>query len=420
MERTEADAAATAFRYARVVRLRAIVAAALALTASAAMLSLGCSDRQLDLTIDVKTDLVSGLEFAQVQTVLGPASATVAASSLTEIAAHRGDSYARGARVAEIHALAAGNYSLRVRLLDSSGAVVLERTTAVTLTHSTAVTVLLSRDCRGVVCPGTGDGPAASICLGGRCVTDDCLTGGIGCPTPECTVDSDCPVPSACARTVCAEATCFDAPDQSRCAATEVCIPDRGCVPDPGMVDASVTLDAGVTSVDAAAPDAGVEPDDAGLPPMDAGVAPECVVDADCGATSYGAWGACSYSSTCDTGASRTRSVTQHTCTAGSCSTSTTPETGSCSRSTDGITCSATTYGAWGACGYADVCDEAATQSRSVSAHTCAGGVCGTSGSSESRACTRSTTGVSCGRASCLDRCLGGVCELGCAPMCPC
>ncbi len=118
-----------------------------------------------------------------------------------------------------------------------------------------------------------------------------------------------------------------------------------------------------------------------------------------CGSVTYGSWGSCGgYSSTCDETGSRSRSVFTPVCGSGSCMTNTSSESGSCSRDTDGNSCGSVTYGAWSACGgFTSTCDTTGTQSRSVFTPVCSAGGCSTVTSSESRSCTRSTNGSSCG-----------------------
>jgi hypothetical protein len=129
-----------------------------------------------------------------------------------------------------------------------------------------------------------------------------------------------------------------------------------------------------------------------------------CTRDTDgtsCGAGSCGAWGACDYADTCDESATQRRTCTDLTCTAGTCASSPRTETMACSRTTTGTMCGATSCGAWGACGYSDSCDESATQSRTCTDRACAAGSCGTSMRGETQACTRSTTGTMCGATTC-------------------
>ena len=70
-----------------------------------------------------------------------------------------------------------------------------------------------------------------------------------------------------------------------------------------------------------------------------------------CGAITYGAWGACVYSSLCDRYGTQTRTVATPTCAGGACRVVMTTGSLACSRATDGLTCASTGYGGWGACG---------------------------------------------------------------------
>lgn len=119
-----------------------------------------------------------------------------------------------------------------------------------------------------------------------------------------------------------------------------------------------------------------------------------------CGAgVSYGSWSGCGgFSGTCDETGTRTRSVTTYACGSGTCQSSTTTETGACSRNTNGTSCGSTGYGGWGACGgFSNTCDETGTRSRSMTTYTCGGGTCQSSTTSQSGSCSRSTSGNSCG-----------------------
>jgi len=121
-----------------------------------------------------------------------------------------------------------------------------------------------------------------------------------------------------------------------------------------------------------------------------------------CGSDSLGPWSSCGgYSNTCDETGTRSRTVTSYACTTGSCTTSTSTQTGSCSRDTDGTSCGSTTYGAWSACGgYTSTCDNTGTQTRTVTTYDCGTGTCRSSTTTESRSCSRNTNGTSCGSTS--------------------
>ena len=130
-----------------------------------------------------------------------------------------------------------------------------------------------------------------------------------------------------------------------------------------------------------------------------------CTRDTDgatgCAATMTGTWSACGgFSNMCDESGTRSRSVTSYSCASGACAPSTTTETGSCTRDTDGMTgCAATVYGTWSACGgFSDVCDETGTRTRSVTTYSCGAGSCAPSTTTETGSCTRADTdGTSCG-----------------------
>jgi hypothetical protein len=145
-----------------------------------------------------------------------------------------------------------------------------------------------------------------------------------------------------------------------------------------------------------------------------------------CGTVRYGAWGSCGYASVCDRFAEQSRSVTTPQCRGGVCADVVTTGTQSCSRSTDGLSCASTGYGAWGACGgYANSCDTTGTQSRTVTTYRCASGSCAGAGSTGTQACTRTLTTTTCswtfGGQTCPGRCAANVCEPSCGRAgCPC
>ncbi|MEZ4337424.1 MAG: hypothetical protein R3B82_12455, partial [Sandaracinaceae bacterium] len=127
-----------------------------------------------------------------------------------------------------------------------------------------------------------------------------------------------------------------------------------------------------------------------------------CARDTDgtmCAATAYGTWGSCGgFSDTCDESGTRSRSQTDYACVAGTCASTVSTDTGACSRSTTGTSCGATTFGSWGSCGgYSDTCDETGTQSRTRTDFACSGGACDSTMTMESQGCGRTTTGTACG-----------------------
>ncbi len=149
-----------------------------------------------------------------------------------------------------------------------------------------------------------------------------------------------------------------------------------------------------------------------------------CTRDTDgdaCGSSQAGAWSACNYAGDCsEFAADSTRQVTAYACKTGTCSAVSRTERRSCTRNTDGAACAPFSYGAWGTCTYASTCDETGSQKRSVTEKRCNAGSCVSSTSTDSRGCTRDTDGRSCGRSGCTDACKAGVCDYKCstAPGC--
>ncbi len=193
-----------------------------------------------DFAVDLRTDMVAGLEFDRVHVSLDGRAAPVQSPA-------PGDDFGRPRRIAEFGEVPAGRRELLVELF-LRGAPVLVRRVIVSREGSLIVTVVMTRDCRGVVCPGDG-GPTSTECLGGSCIEPECSSLDPGaCGTPECTTDGDCPAASGCAVATCIEGACLSLPDSSSCRATELCAPDRGCVPRPGEDDAGMPTpeDAGV------------------------------------------------------------------------------------------------------------------------------------------------------------------------------
>lgn len=115
--------------------------------------------------------------------------------------------------------------------LEWKGATVLTRHVSREVAGRTVVTVLMTRDCQGVSCPGASD-PSAVECLGGRCVSPECDEEHPELCAPACRSDAECGVASAtCATARCTTSgTCVALPDDARCAAGEICDPARGCV----------------------------------------------------------------------------------------------------------------------------------------------------------------------------------------------
>ncbi len=137
-----------------------------------------------------------------------------------------------------------------------------------------------------------------------------------------------------------------------------------------------------------------------------------------CMATSCGAFGACGgFASTCATSGTQSRTCTDYTCSGGTCAASAPrTDTAGCSRTTDGTSCMATSCGAFGACpGYSDACSTSVSQSRTCTDYACSGGSCNGTPRTDTQVCgTRTTDGTLCGTNPDLCqniRCLGGTCS---------
>lgn len=141
-----------------------------------------------------------------------------------------------------------------------------------------------------------------------------------------------------------------------------------------------------------------------------------CARDTDgssCGSDSYGGWSGCAYDGICDQDGSESRTVTQLVCRGGSCRSEVAPdETRACNRATDGTSCDPTQTGPFGACqDFVSRCDETGRQYATQTTYACAESNCVGTGMQVSRTCTRPTDGASCtGCASGACQCAGGLC----------
>ncbi len=460
------------------------------------------------MRVDVRTDYVPVAEFAELEVSLDDGDSIMIHDASFD------EDYLMGVRVASLEAVFRGSHTVRARMRAADGRRLAQRVVAIEVDGPQTVTLVFTRDCAGIECPGDGDVAGATECLGGLCVTPECTPENPrACGATQCTADSDCPGASVgCTRPLCSDGTCFVGTDSAACASSEYCNPEVGCVARPtgaddmgtGAVDMGTPGDGGA-DVDAGMADGG--PIDMGLPeecgqPCDTGDlceqgiyscatgAPVCVRDrlldagtpcrpsagscdvaetcdgaspacpldqfaptglacADgfcdglgtcasgctpgatcstgnlcatgtiscdtgapvcvrsgnapngtmCAATDNGAWGSCGgFGGTCGETGSRSRTVTIYACQSGACTASSSPQSEPCSRSTDGTSCGAVTYGDFGACGgFSDTCDTTGTRSRPSSTPTCSGGTCTSVAGTDTGSCSRSTEGNSCG-----------------------
>jgi len=188
----------------------------------ATLAATGCTT-DLELFIDLRTDLVPDREFERVRVIVEP-------GGVREIdtAGTSSESWIGGARVAELPGLEAGEHLLVVTLFDDGG-VVLDRTVRVDLRETTALTVLATRDCTDVPCD------AETTCRAATCVDERCSElSPEFCGDPECSSDAECASASACSTGRCVLGSCLYEADDAACASGQWCNPDTGCQNLPG------------------------------------------------------------------------------------------------------------------------------------------------------------------------------------------
>ncbi|AKF11593.1 hypothetical protein [Sandaracinus amylolyticus] len=138
-----------------------------------------------------------------------------------------------------------------------------------------------------------------------------------------------------------------------------------------------------------------------------------CARDEDCPARMEGAYGACGYADACDEDATQSRTVRTFTCVDSACEPSDGEETRACSRDTDGTSCGTTTYGEWLCSGFDDTCDVSGTESRFRYDAVCTDAACASVPTLETQPCSRATDDLPCSDGlGCngIDSCQGGLC----------
>lgn len=232
------------------------------------VLGTGCEQDGFSLLVDVKTDLVPGVEFVAAVVQIEHAGGSTRESA----PALRSEDWLEGLRVAEFGDVAAGPVTGTVALLDGDGRSVAERPLSLTVSGDTGVTIIITRSCVGVSCPG-----GESACFAGGCVDPGCVSSVPGsCGEARCVANISCGLPSGCRVPTCVAGACLISIDDSICAAGERCDPDRGCVTD---------------SMDAGMPDAG-GPCDGSPCPADTGTNDTSTMDVGPGDTGAGDTGA--------------------------------------------------------------------------------------------------------------------------------
>ena len=189
------------------------------------MLAAGCgTDTVAVLAVDVKTDLVPGVEFETIDwSVRPPSDALPVADEFSVLDTHN---FISGERVAELSNPASGEHTVAVSLRTVAGTLVARREISAEFKgRNLGVTLTISRLCAGVECPREGDPDNATECRGGQCVAcdpDDPASCG-------CQRDDECSFAADCAVGVCDQGTCLAAREPNACSGDTWCNPDQGC-----------------------------------------------------------------------------------------------------------------------------------------------------------------------------------------------
>ena len=195
--------------------------------------SLSCKGGGTELIVDVRTDYVPGVEFAEVEVVR---LSDGGGDEVVTRTASAGDDYIRGQRIAELD-VAGPRVQLRARLLAVDGRRLADRRQEVEVRGATAVTIVITRDCAAIECADD------EACVDAVCVSLACSP-----ERPElcgtlvlCGRDEACTQPNAtCAQAVCEGSLCFDRPVEGACGPQEYCVPESGCAPVPERMDAGM------------------------------------------------------------------------------------------------------------------------------------------------------------------------------------
>jgi hypothetical protein len=208
--------------------------------------SAGCDGEEGVLLVDLRTDMIPGVEYVRARTTLDSGRP---AALVVETDAARGDDFIAGRRIAAFDEPPEGVLALRVELLAPDGRVVIARPIRVSYGGGRfGVTVVMTRNCRGIECPGTGD-PTSDACLDGQCVPAECTETTPGsCDVSGCAADTECDGTAAsCTSGRCAGRTCLVVVDDGACTTGQRCDPEVGCVvavpPDAGACDCDPDLD---------------------------------------------------------------------------------------------------------------------------------------------------------------------------------
>ena len=409
---------------------------------------LSCADGagEFELIVELRTDLTPGSEFVGVRTEVSTVDFTSdTGARREEIIATTALDFVSGERVATFESIPGGEVHLRVSTLGPGGEVIVARRVLLVLDEDSGVIVLVTRECKDVVCE------PAETCFAGACVDPRCSDANPELCVSECAGDAECGA-APCAEASCVRGACFAVARDDRCDMSELCDPEAGCLPREAC-DPARCADDNPCTEDSCAPDGSclnVPMDDRcdddnpctddrcaasgcestnNAAACDDGLycngSDSCADGAcgdhegtpcemfcnettrsceacggadDCGEITFGEWSECAFDDACAEAGTRSRTRSAPVCDEGMCRREETTEEEACTRVTDGESCGAPTMDAFGACGGFDgPCDQTGRQSREVRLRVCAAGRCETEPMLEEQACARDTDGDSCG-----------------------
>ena len=184
-------------------------------------LVLGCSSESASVRVDVRTDLVAGVEFTH-------ATVTVTGSEERSISVQRvGEDWLDAARMVRFGEVESGATQVTVRLQQFQN-IVASRSVLASVEGPTAVSVLLTRSCVGVECDED------ESCLDAQCMPQGCISGEeeVCGSINRCESAADCEMrASVCAEPTCRDGNCLSVVNPSLCDAGEICN-GIACVPD--------------------------------------------------------------------------------------------------------------------------------------------------------------------------------------------